>query len=145
MICSALSWLRTYKKQRHEHDIVAVKDGMKDEPDWIIEQILRRKREELVQRWQEREERLAKIRAKERESEARGKKRRRVEDTMPRREARITDEDAEFLLNDWNEDEAGDDPMSVFSKETRALMESMGLGGSKKQDEEPEEKDEVKV
>lgn len=144
MICSALSWLRTYKKQQHEDAITAFKDGMKDEPDWVIEQMLRRKREELLQRWQEREERLAKIRAREMELEARGKKRRRIEDATSKRSKDI-DEDAEFLLDDWNDGEAEDDPMSVFSKETRALMESMGLGGSKKQEEETEDNDELKV
>jgi chromosome transmission fidelity protein 1 len=118
---------------------------MKDEPDWMVEQMLHRKREELVQHWQEREERLAKIRAKERELEARGKKRRRIEDISSKRGGRDIDEDAEFLLDDWNDDEAGDDPMSVFSKETRALMESMGLGALKMQEEETKANDELKV
>ncbi|OIW26223.1 DNA repair helicase [Coniochaeta ligniaria NRRL 30616] len=145
LICSALSWLRSYKKQQHEDTIAAVKDGMKDEPDWMIEQMLHRKREELVQRWQEREERLAKIRSKEGELEARGKKRRRIDDTTSRRRGKDIDEDAEFLLDDWNDDEAGDDPMSVFSKETRVLMESMGLGAPKKQDEDTEDDDEIKI
>lgn len=118
---------------------------MKDEPEWMVEQMLRRKREELAQRWQEREERLAKIRARERELQARGSKRRRTEDTSSNRGSKVVDEDAEFLLDDWNDDEAGDDPMSIYSKETRALMESMGLGAPKKQDEEAEEEEEIKV
>lgn len=118
---------------------------MKDEPDWMVEQMLRRKREDLLQRWQEREELLAKIRAKERELEARGKKRRRIEDPTSGRGGKDVDEDAEFLLDDWDDDEAGDDPMSIYSKETRALMESMGLGAPKTQEKEAEEEEEIKV
>jgi chromosome transmission fidelity protein 1 len=145
LICSALSWLRTYKKQQYEVTLTAAQDGMQDEPDWMVEQMLRRKRQEIVQRWQEREERLARIRAKEHESEARSSKRRRVEDASTRRGRKEVDEDAEFLLDASNDDEAGDDPMSVFSKETRALMESVGLGAPKKKDEETEQDDEIKV
>ncbi|KAB5511721.1 helicase C-terminal domain-containing protein [Coniochaeta sp. 2T2.1] len=145
LICSALSWLRTYKKQQHEEAITAIKDGMKDEPDWMVDQMLKRKREELFQRWQEREERLAKIRAKERELEDRGKKRRRIEETGSRRGGKQVDEDAEFMLDDWDDEDNADDPLSVYSKETLALMASMGLLPGKKQEEETVEEDEIKI
>ncbi|KAB5533392.1 helicase C-terminal domain-containing protein [Coniochaeta sp. 2T2.1] len=145
LICSALSWLRTYKKQQHEEAITAIKDGMKDEPDWMVDQMLKRKRGELFQRWQEREERLAKIRAKERELEDRGKKRRRIEEMGSRRGRKQGDEDAEFVLDEWDDDVAADDPLSAYSKETRALMESMGLLPGKKQEEETVEEDEIKI
>lgn len=145
LICSALSWLRTHKKQQHEGTIAALKAGMEDEPDWMVEQMLRRKREELARRWKQREERLAQIRAKERELQARSSKRRRTEDRTSKRGSKAVNEDAEFLLDDWNDDEAGDDPLSIYSKETRALMESVGLGAPKKQEEEAEVEEEIKV
>ena len=118
---------------------------MKDEPDWIVDQMLKRKHNELFQRWQDREERLAKIRAKEGELEARGKKRRRIEEARSRKGKKEVDEDAEFMLIDWEDDVAADDPLSVYSKETRALMEGMGLLPGKKQEEETVEEDEIKV
>jgi chromosome transmission fidelity protein 1 len=138
--------LRNHKKEQHAGAIAAVKDGMKDEPEWMIEQMLRRKRQELVQRWQDREDRLAKIRAKERELEAsRSNKRRRVEEPASRRGGKDIDEDAEFLLDDWSEETGEDDPMSMYSKETRALLVSVGLGAPRKQEEEAEDEEEIKV
>src|SRR5947208_3472753 len=102
---------------------------MKDEPDWMVDQMLQRKRKEIFQRWQEREDRLARLRAKEKETEGRSSKRRRLDDAGTKRERRRdVDEEAEFLLTAADEDGGDDDPMALFSKETRALMESMGLG-----------------
>jgi chromosome transmission fidelity protein 1 len=142
-----LSWLRSYKKRQYENEITTAKEGLKDEPDWIVEQMLRRKREEIVRRWQDREERLAKVRAKEKESEERGSKRRRVGEAAAKTKGKDVDEDTEFLLDDWEGDDANtDDPMSMFSKETRALMEKAGLGTWRKPEEdEPEDPDEIKV
>jgi chromosome transmission fidelity protein 1 len=141
-----MSWLRAYKKRQFEGDIAAAEDEMQGEPDWIVEQTLRRKREELFQRWREREERLALIRTKEKESEGRSSKRRRVEDASAQRGHRDVDEEAEFLLESPNDDDGvSDDPMSIFSKETRALMESIGLGAPRKQEEESEQDDDIKV
>lgn len=140
--------MRTHKKRQYENEITAAKEGLQDEPDWVIEQMLRRKREDIVRRWQDREERLAKVRAKEKESEERGSKRRRVgEAAAKKKKGKDVDEEAEFLLDDWEgDDAAADDPMSMFSKETRALMEKAGLGTWRKPEEdESEDPDEIKV
>lgn len=123
---------------------------MNGEPDWMVDQMLRRKREEIVGRWKEREERLAQIQASEKASEVRLSKRRRLEDPASKRKGRDVDEDAEFLLDDWQKGEEGDGgPMSVFSKETRALMEKVGLGVPKKHGGDGEEgvsqENEIKV
>ncbi|ELQ40355.1 DEAD_2 domain-containing protein [Pyricularia oryzae Y34] len=108
-----------------------------NEPDWVVEQALHRKREELSKRWQEREERLKQIREKEQRDEKRAAKRRRLleEDrpVRPRGQAPHEDED-EFLL-DWEGGSGGapglDDASGGFSKETRDLLEKVGLGFSK--------------
>lgn len=113
---------------------------MKGEPDWIIDHMLHRKREELVTRWKDREAKLARIRAKEKSTESRDNKRRKIGEATSRTKDGTTDEEAAYLLDEWNEDSSAgdDDPMSLFSKETRALMEKVGLGVSKKEAEDDE-------
>ena len=100
----------------------------------MIETTLRRKREELARKWEDREARLEKIRKKEKEMEeraakvGRGGKRARVDDLGKR----DVDEEEEFLIRDWN-GEGEDDSFSGLSKETRERLEriGMGVGGQK--------------
>jgi chromosome transmission fidelity protein 1 len=138
--------LRSYKKRQYEGKISSAKEKLKDEPDWMVDHMLRRKREEIVQRWQDREARLAKIRAMEKEVEERGSKRRRVGEAAFKQK-RDVDEEAEFLLDDWHDDDGvdADDPLSMFSKETRALMEKAGVAFSRNRDEETDEPEEIKI
>ncbi len=106
----------------------------KDEPDWIVNQMLRRKREELLKQWEEREARLARIRAKEKLLEQRGPKRRRVDDGSQKNRGQNTDDDAADDDDEWllaERDAAGitgDGSEPSFSKETRSLMEKLGMG-----------------
>jgi len=127
---------------------------MEGEPEWMIETALRRKREELARKWEEREAQLERIRARERlaEEKGRGAKRQRVGDgEFPSRrgKAREADEEAEFLIDDWeggDSDIAPGDPLGMLSKETRELMAKVGLGGAKRlEEEEGEVEDEIKV
>jgi chromosome transmission fidelity protein 1 len=145
LICSALTWLRNHKRTQYEASFSSVAEGMKDEPRWLVEQTLRRKREELTARWKEREARLEQMRAKEKMMEARGAKRRRVD--RPSTKVKAEDEEAEFLIDDWSEEAAVDnDPLSTFSKETRELMQKAGLVVlSKGEAEEEVDEDEIKV
>ncbi len=117
-----------------------------DEPDWVIDQTLRRKRDMLKQKWEEREQRLQKIRAKEKRLEERATKRRRREELGSNKSGTI-DEEAEFLLSNSNDgtDLAEDDPLFMFSKETRDQMAKLGLLGSRAKVEEEEVEDEIKV
>lgn len=131
---------------------------LKDEPDWVVEQVLRRKRDELAQRWQERESRLQQIREKEKLDEKRAAKRRRMLDDgrpLPRHKGRAAaagdeddEEDDEFLL-DWNRGQDPSDPEAAnswLSKETRDLLEKAGMGPSKKGSEDDElAEEEVKI
>lgn len=112
----------------------------------MVEHMLRRKREEIVQRWKDREARLAKVRAMEKELEERGSKRRRVGEAATK-QRRDVDEEAEFLLDDWQDDGEvnADDPLSMFSKETRALMEKAGVAFSRDHEDEVDEPDEIKI
>ena len=121
---------------------------MKGEPDWMVDHTLRRRREELARKWEEREARLARIRESEKTKEERGNKRRRLEGPSSRAKEKTIDEEAEFLLDDWTENGEGvsGDSTSLFSKETRELMEKVGIGPNKKEDDpDAEAEDELKV
>ncbi|KAI5460342.1 helicase C-terminal domain-containing protein [Mariannaea sp. PMI_226] len=136
LICASLTWLRHHKSSKFEASLQASAESFKDEPSWLVEQLLRRKREELVGRWEDREKRLEALRRKEKALEERGRKRRRI-DEPGLSASRVTDEDAEFLLDDL--DERGSEPkdaLSGLTKETREVLASIGLGGSKPRDEE---------
>lgn len=120
----------------------------------MIETALRRKRAELARGWEEREAKLKAVRAKERAMEERGRagKRQRVgggDDAGGRK--REVDEEREFLIQEWRDDDegrAGDDPLGMLGRETRELLERVGMGGRKPGDEEEEGEgveEEVKV
>lgn len=98
---------------------------------------MRRKRDELLGRWQDREKRLEAVRLKEKAQEERGRKRRRVEEAAATGHQTDDDEEAEFLLVDWEErDNKAQDALSGLSKESREVLERIGLGGPKKKDED---------
>jgi chromosome transmission fidelity protein 1 len=149
LICAAMTWLRTHKRRQYELSLEAIGARCSDEPPWIVAQMLRRKREDLLREWEERENRLAKLRVKEKELEQRCSKRRCVED----RQGTGQDEEAmaelaEFLLDDWEqtEEDGNDWEMSQFSKETRSLMDKIGMGPPKKENGEDDAlEDEIKV
>lgn len=146
LLCAALTWLRSHKRETFEASLKPTDMG--DEPDWVVEQMLRQRRAELAGRWERREARLAAARRREKaeaNNQARGgdrNKRRRLDDgSGPRSRAKKAedDEDAEFLLGDGDDDGASagrphdsDDRLSWFSAETRAMMEKAGLVVGKK-------------
>lgn len=151
LICASITWLRNAKRKEFGASLQIDPQKAKEEPDWIIEQMLQRKRRELVAKWEERETRLAKMRQREKTMEERGSKRRRLEGPRSKSRKGEDEEDAEFMLDEWTEngtDHPSDnnDPLSGLSKETRALLEKVGMGSiDKKEPEEEESDDEVKV
>lgn len=153
LICSTLTWLRNHKRARFSASFDAVAATLAGEPDWMIETALRRKRAELARGWEEREAKLKALRAKERAMEERGRagKRQRVggEDGGGGAGKREVDEEREFLIQEWRDDDegrAGDDPLGMLGRETRELLERVGMGGRKGEEEEEEGvEEEVKV
>ncbi|CAM1503592.1 Fc.00g011830.m01.CDS01 [Cosmosporella sp. VM-42] len=136
LICASLTWLRHHKSSQFEASLRVAADAYKDEPSWIVEQLLRRKRDDLVSRWEDREKRLEALRLKEKVLEERGRKRRRIEDSHAGG-SRVIDEDAEWLLDDLDDRDTGpQDALSGLSKESRDVLMRMGLGGPKKPDED---------
>ncbi|KND86392.1 ATP-dependent RNA helicase chl1 [Tolypocladium ophioglossoides CBS 100239] len=147
LICASLTWLRNHKSTRHEAALQAAGEEYKDEPAWLVDQLLRRKREELVRRWDDREKRLEAVRIKEKTLEDRSRKRRRIDEAAATGSQKVDDEDAEWLLDDWeSRDARPQDALSGLSKESREVLERLGLGGPKKRDEDEELlEEEIKV
>ncbi|KAI0157141.1 DNA repair helicase [Hypoxylon sp. FL1284] len=146
LICAALTWLRNHKRSRFENAVAESAKEFTDEPDWIVNQMLKRKQGEILKQWEEREARLKKIQAKEKLMEERGAKRRKLEVGDTRRREKAADED-EWLLDHDDDASQGDENSSGFSKETRDLMGKLGLGTSHAKEEEGDDmsKDEVKI
>jgi chromosome transmission fidelity protein 1 len=132
LICSTLTWLRHHKQGRCETSHLASVEEMKGEPDWIVEQALQRKRDELIRDWEDREKRLETIRIKERQMEERVLKRQRRDELTSRGGLREVDEEGDFLIDDWSEnpdDVREKDPYSDLSGEMRAMLRRIGIGG----------------
>ncbi|PTB37593.1 uncharacterized protein TrAFT101_012025 [Trichoderma asperellum] len=144
LICASLTWLRNHKATEQEVALKEAGDAYKDEPSWVVEQLLSRKRGELLRQWEDREKRLASFRLKEKVQEERGRKRRRVEE-VPASIKTTADEDAEWLLDTDDHDERQEDALSGLSKESREILEKIGLGNRIKQTDSDEEIIEEKI
>ncbi|CCF32142.1 DNA repair helicase [Colletotrichum higginsianum] len=146
LICASLTWLRNQRVEEHEASLKVNMDDFKDEPDWIVEQMLRRKREALARTWEEREKKLEQIRQKEKAIEARSAKRRRFDDGPSEPKTRRTEEDDEWLLDEPDASGPDDgDAMSGLSKETKDILTRFGLGNLKSDQEEDKVADGIKI
>ncbi|KAK1986075.1 DNA repair helicase [Colletotrichum cereale] len=147
LICASLTWLRNQRVEEHEASLKVNMDDFKDEPDWIVEQMLRRKREELARAWEEREKKLEQIRQKEKAVEARSAKRRRFDDGPSGPKPHGADEDDEWLLDEADASSGPNDgdAMSGLSKETKDILTRFGLGNLKAEQEEDRVADGIKI
>ncbi|KAM3540359.1 hypothetical protein ARSEF1564_006726 [Beauveria bassiana] len=149
LICASLTWLRNHKSSAYRAALEEAKSSFKDEPDWMIDQLLRRKKQELVRTWEDREKRLENARLKEKAREERVRKKRRFEAAVASRE--VGEDDGEkWMLDDWDGEEGitsqAKDALSGLSKESRDVLERMGLGGPKQQNEESDAlEEEIKI
>ncbi|PHH77643.1 hypothetical protein CDD82_3416 [Ophiocordyceps australis] len=132
LICSALTWLRNHKSSTHEAELEAAAKEFEHEPQWLVDQHLKRKREELSQRWSDREERLQALRHKEEALEQAPRKRRRVDQVS----SAPGDDGSEWLLAEQQDDgrNSAQDSLSGLSRESRQVLERFGLGGPQKAD-----------
>ncbi|KAK0648307.1 DNA repair helicase [Cercophora newfieldiana] len=148
LICSALTWLRNHKRSMYEAGLEETAKSMAGEPDWMIETSLRRKREELAHKWEEREARLDRVRAKERMMEEKGRagKRARVDEGGRGKKKDEVDEEREFWIGDHEGDGgSGHDPFSLLSKETRDFLSRVGMGRAEAEEDDGKEEDEIKI
>ncbi|PHH78376.1 hypothetical protein CDD80_6999 [Ophiocordyceps camponoti-rufipedis] len=148
LICASLTWLRNHKSREQDAALEATGAACKDEPSWLVEQLLRRKREELAQRWEEREKRLEAARQTEKAAEERSRKRQRREE-IPRSRLDAQEDDTEWLIENRESASGVDcgDALSGLSKESRQVLENFGLGGPKNTREQQEEMpgEEIKI
>lgn len=154
LICASMTWLRSFKRRQFDASVHVDPSLADSEPQWIIDQMLQRKRKELVSKWEEREARLDKMRQREKTMEERAKKRRRLQGPGPdpARTNQDDQEEADFLLDDADADDdpADDDqdPFSHLSKETRALLHQVCMGTASAEAKQPQDEmadDEIKV
>ncbi|BGP16056.1 hypothetical protein JCM10213_006808 [Rhodosporidiobolus nylandii] len=161
IICSSLSFLRAARANAREslvasiREAVASSESMKDEPAWVVEHEIKTKLEELDRRELELEERLQKIREKERADKARAAKD--AGRSMARKRQKLSDEekreqdDDEFAPAPYHEGEdepmnhaAADDGDDNYSPAVRALLASLS-GKSKAHQHDDEEPDVQKI
>jgi chromosome transmission fidelity protein 1 len=150
LICGSLTWLRDHKRQKFEQGF-AVDTGDSGDPKWLVEHAQKQRRQEATRRLQVFNDRIAKIKAKER----RAKDRYTADEPRFKKqktgisEDQSDDDEAQFALVEYESDdesrrraEIGTVDESGLSAETQALMQSLGLsiGGSKEEDlEAPDE------
>ena len=139
LICGSLTWLRDNKRRKFEDGLV-LDVNTSDEPDWIVEHARKQKKEEALQRKRDLNDRIAKIKAKEKRAKDRyenGESRSKRQKLADTEKSDVNDE-AQFVLDDYESDDehekAGtsdrfDD--TGLSAETQALMEQLGFSTAK--------------
>ncbi|KAI0505368.1 helicase C-terminal domain-containing protein [Xylaria bambusicola] len=110
LICAALTWLRGHKRKAYEISIDTAAKQFKDEPEWVVEQLLKRKRAEIADLWEEREANLRDIRAREAMMEQREKKRQRYIEANANKEV----EDFDAIEEEWLLDEHDEEDVPKF-------------------------------
>lgn len=125
---------------------------MSGEPDWVIEKVKARKRQEMRRQLQEMESRLERIRAKEKaelEKYMNGGQAHKKRKTEAETNMDDSGED-QFLIDDYDSDSEntlakGTTKASAFSAHTLELMEKLGMNNRLVEEEEEEIEDETKV
>ncbi|KAG9233062.1 helicase C-terminal domain-containing protein [Amylocarpus encephaloides] len=149
LICGSLTWLRDYRRTTFEGGL-DWGEGDSDEPAWVIEQSRAGKRRELLRQREELEARLARIRAKEKAQRTKYLK---GDQGFKKRKPNILDsaqedDEEQFVLEDYESDgekQASKDGESIYSAETLALMDKLGMGPIVPKPEEDEVEDETKI
>ena len=153
LICGSLTWLRDHKRRNFEEGF-ELEAKNSDDPPWMLEHARRQRKQEAFRRKQELNERLAKIKAKEKRAKERSAngdlmyKRRKVASD----DAELDDAEAQFALDDYESDqERGGNTNSYrfdssgLSAETQALMDKLGYAVGETKTEDGEVVDETKI
>lgn len=147
LICGSLTWLREHKRKKFDEAMQSIEVD-EDEPEWMAEHARESKRKEILHMRAEFEERLAKVREKERklrEKQSGG------EPFRKKRKQGGPDEDLEpdvedqFALDDYNSDDesqARQPGQSQYSAETTKLLEKLGMTLPTKDDRHADEAEE---
>lgn len=132
LICGSLTWLREHKRRKFDEAMQSIEVD-DDEPDWMAEHARDSKRKEILQMRAEFEERLSKVREKERK--LREKQFSSEPSYKRRKQAGLDDESAadtedQFALEDYNSDDdaaSSNVGTSQYSAETTKLLEKLGM------------------
>ena len=153
LICGSLTWLRHHKRQSFEEGFTADLEGS-DEPAWILEHARRQKKQAALARKQEFDDRIAKLKAKEKKIQNRFVN---GEPQLKRHKASPNDVDedvneSQFALNDYESDNDGGDhrKMHTFNEfglsvENQNLLDQMGYSAKNKEDNIDDVPDEIKI
>jgi chromosome transmission fidelity protein 1 len=147
LICGSLSWLRDHKRQTFEEGF-AVDPGTSDEPTWILEHAQKQRKQEALRRNQELNDRIAKAKAKEKRAKERFENREPCYKRQKVGEAKGSDDEAHFALDDYESDDEHRKIVfneSGLSAETQAMMEKFGFTVGAPKSEEGEVLDETKI
>jgi chromosome transmission fidelity protein 1 len=152
LICGSLTWLRDHERRTFEAGF-AVGGGTGDEPVWMLEHVQKQRKEEALQRRQELDDRLAKVKAKEQRAKERfecGEPRSKRQKLMDA--ANGHDDEAQFVLDDYESDRESLEAtrLSMFtasglSSETQALMDKIGYSDDVSRAADMEVPDETKI
>jgi len=155
LICGSLTWLRDHKRKAFEEGL-ADATGDDDEPGWMVEHATKEKRRIATQKREDLEDRLEKVRLKEKRIRDR-----QIGYTLPAKRMKTTandepldkDEEARFVLDDYEseDDEKPKTRQGLYadyglSADTEALMKKLGmLVGPLEDNIDAETEDEMKI
>jgi chromosome transmission fidelity protein 1 len=147
LICGSLTWLREHKRKKFDEAMQSIEVD-DDEPEWMAEHAREWKRKEILHMRAEFEERLAKVREKERklrEKQTSGEPFRKKRKQDGAGEEREVDVEEQFALDDYNSDEEAtlrQSGKSQYSAETTKLLEKLGMITPTKDDRATEDAEE---
>lgn len=131
LICGSLTWLREHKRKTFDEAMASV-EIEDDEPIWITEHARQERSREIRQLREEFEARLTAVREREKKARERAQRAANGEPSFKRQKktnaaAEDPEDEEQFMLDDYeSENEAASDG-TLYSVETRRLMEKLGL------------------
>jgi chromosome transmission fidelity protein 1 len=153
LICGSLTWLRDHKRRTFEEGFT-IDTAASEEPDWILEHAQKQKKQEALRRKQELNDRIAKVKAKEKRAKERyqnGEPRYKRQ-KIAAGEGGGVDDEAQYVLDDYESDEEHENARrsatfndSGLSAETQALMEQLGYATASSKLDDGELPDETKI
>lgn len=153
LICGSLTWLRDHKRRTFDEGF-NVESSNSDEPAWVLEHAQKQRKYEALRRRQGLNDRIAKIKAKEKRAKER------YEHDEPRHKKQkvgldsegFDDGEARFALDDYESDDASHGQArtigfdeSGFSAQTQQLMAKLGYSGETSKADEEDAMDETKI
>lgn len=147
LICGSLTWLREHKRRKFDEAMQSIEVD-DDEPGWMAEYARESKRKEILQMRAEFEERLAKVREKERklrEKQSNSEPFRKRRKQPKAEDERDEEPEDQFALDDYHSDDertSGTDGQPQYSAETTKLLEKLGMIAPKQDERHAEEAEE---